>query len=391
MSTRKLAITFLFSLALLLALTAPSSSTLISPASVHHRDHANLNRMIKIRAASPAVPRQLVNSIPPINVPPLSTSTAAAAAPTSTSDTPSAAPQSSSPVAAPRSSSTPAPAPAPSPAPPSASGSQIPSPSASSTLLQSPVAPTSSSTPAAGTTPTTTAVAPVATTPSASSPGSPGSPSISNAPASSTVKSVSLTVVNGKTISVDSITVTSHVPAASSTTVTPAQLGASSLSHTTIKIIIALAASVGGCAIIWTIIRKWKFRPSDKFEDRLEPVNWQPTEHDSSLPTVRRMISNASSFHSAGHDNIMGLGRSNTTYNANRGLTPLPEHDFTAGPATLAPVGGYADLARGPSPQPQMQETDALQRGPSFNRGEDNYYQAPPPVYGMPNGYEHNY
>ena len=66
----------------------------------------------------------------------------------------------------------------------------------------------------------------------------------------------------------------------------------------------------------------------------------------------------------------MGLARSDSGagYNA-RNLSPIPDHDFTAGPA--APVGGYADLARGPSPQPPMQE--ALQRGPSINRAYENY------------------
>ena len=120
--------------------------------------------------------------------------------------------------------------------------------------------------------------------------------------------------------------------------------------------------------VVWTIIRKWKFRPSAQFGDRLEPVDWQPAEHDAGLPTLRRGPSNASSFHSAGHDNMMGLD-SGAGYNPDRNLTPIPDHDFTAGPAV--PVGGYADLARGPSPQPQMQE--ALQRGPSVNHGYENY------------------
>jgi hypothetical protein len=161
------------------------------------------------------------------------------------------------------------------------------------------------------------------------------------------------------------------------------QVGGSSLSHTTLTIIIVLAASVGGCAIIWTIIRKWKFRPSAEFEDRLEPIDWQPTVHDSGLPTHRRVPSNASSFHSAGTEHG-GLARSGSqngaaTYNNNvpaRSLTPLPEHDFTPGAATLAPVGGYADLARGPSPQPQMQESN-MQRGLSVNRGYDPFSPVP--------------
>ncbi len=138
--------------------------------------------------------------------------------------------------------------------------------------------------------------------------------------------------------------------------------------------------------IIWTVIRKWKFRPSAQFEDRLDPVDWLPTEHDSG-PPVRRMPSNASSFHSAGHDNMTGLSRSDSGagagYNAGRSLTPIPDHDFTAG-ANLAPVGGYADLARGPSPQPPMQE--ALQYGPSVNRGYENYQGG----NGVRAAYDHN-
>ena len=69
---------------------------------------------------------------------------------------------------------------------------------------------------------------------------------------------------------------------------------------------------------------------------------------------------------------MLGLSRSDSGvgYNAARNLTPIPDHDFTAGPAV--PVGGYADLARGPSPQPQMMQ-EALQRGPSVNRGYENY------------------
>jgi hypothetical protein len=54
----KLAITFLFSLALLLALATPSSANVMSPESPRRRDHPNLNRMIKMRAAALPVARQ---------------------------------------------------------------------------------------------------------------------------------------------------------------------------------------------------------------------------------------------------------------------------------------------------------------------------------------------
>jgi len=104
----------------------------------------------------------------------------------------------------------------------------------------------------------------------------------------------------------------------------------------------------------------------------MQPIDWQPTSNpDDGLASARRRLSNASSFHSGtGHGNIdniagRGLGYGATMDHSND-LAPLPDHDFTPGAATLAPVGGYADLARGPGPQPQMQQ--ALRRGPSSNR-----------------------
>ena len=56
MSIRNLAITLICFLAVLLALTRPSSANALSPDSPHRRDHVNLNRMMKIRV--PSIPRQ---------------------------------------------------------------------------------------------------------------------------------------------------------------------------------------------------------------------------------------------------------------------------------------------------------------------------------------------
>lgn len=133
----------------------------------------------------------------------------------------------------------------------------------------------------------------------------------------------------------------------------------SKVTKTTLTVIVAVAASIGGVALAWTLFRKWKLRPSSNFDERMQPIDWQPTgPEDSGIPGHRRAGSAAShgSFHSGeGHG-----------YGSNRGpagIDALPEHDFTAG-ASLAPVGGYADLQRGPSPQPSMSE---LSRGTSLN------------------------
>jgi hypothetical protein len=137
--------------------------------------------------------------------------------------------------------------------------------------------------------------------------------------------------------------------------------------------------------IIWTVIRKWKFKPSSSFEDRMAPIDWNPNEKEAGLDipgTHRRPNSMASSFHSGsghGHDeNVAGRGMAGG-YGAtsNDGHSSVPEHDFTAGPSHLAPVGGYADLARGPSPGPYD-----FARGPSpqpqMHEAAHNYdYGAP--------------
>ncbi|KAG1846847.1 hypothetical protein F4604DRAFT_1816024 [Suillus subluteus] len=146
--------------------------------------------------------------------------------------------------------------------------------------------------------------------------------------------------------------------ASSSASATPSSLSSSStgITHTALIVLIVIATSVGGSIIIWTIIRKWKFGKSSSFDDRMQPIDWQPSndnDDNGGIPGLNRRNSTASSFHSgSGH---AGIGA--TT------LNPIPDHDFTPGPAHLAPVGGYADLARGPSPQPMMQE---LARGPSY-------------------------
>ncbi|KAI0271417.1 hypothetical protein BC834DRAFT_859369 [Gloeopeniophorella convolvens] len=362
---RNLAITLFFSLALALTLAGPSHANGIS-SPAHRRDHVSLKRMIKMRAppagdppaagqgssnqptdglgtvgagANPPPPGSPDNGTGSSSSSGTSTSESSTSSTSSTSTTSSSTTSSTSSTSSSTSSTT--------------SSTTSSSSSSTSTSSTSSTPTSSSTTSSTSSTPPPTSDTPPPTQPPAT-PTPPATPV--NTPAS-----------------VDSVTLTSHIAAASTTPNSDndaSQSGSSSLSHTTLKVIIVLASVVGGSALIWTIIRKWKFRPSAQFEDRLEPINWQPTDHESGLPTHRRVPSNASSFHSSGHDHG-ALSRSNSQGGApsdiHRSLTPLPEHDFTAG----APVGGYADLARGPSPQPPMQE--ALQRGPSITRGYDNY------------------
>lgn len=155
------------------------------------------------------------------------------------------------------------------------------------------------------------------------------------------------------------------------TTTSPTSSGATNLSassstdkkvtKTTLVVIISIAGSVGLIFAAWTLFRKWKLRPSKNFDDRMAPIDWQPTnDNDDGLPRHRRLsAASHGSFQSGNGHDAFAPG------NGSAPLNPIPDHDFTAGASTLAPVGGYADLQRGPSPGPQMGE---LQRGQSMSR-----------------------
>ncbi|KAF5323498.1 hypothetical protein D9611_005755 [Ephemerocybe angulata] len=122
---------------------------------------------------------------------------------------------------------------------------------------------------------------------------------------------------------------------ASSTTVPQLSGAAAQKSSNIMTILVAIAASLGGVAILWTVFRKWKLGSSKRFEERLQPIDWKSPSHDDGLPASHPRRNSGSSFNS-------GRSRGN-------GLSPL-EHDFTAGPSGVSPVGGYADMSRGPSP-----------------------------------------
>ncbi|KAF8528269.1 hypothetical protein JB92DRAFT_801553 [Gautieria morchelliformis] len=166
------------------------------------------------------------------------------------------------------------------------------------------------------------------------------------------------------------ITLTTTTPAASATA-SPASASGSvtKLQRNTIIILVAIGASIGAAGIIWTIIRKWKFRPSSSFEDRMQPIDWQPTTEPHEDRDMTERLSRNGSTRSHGSftsGNNHGSNHDNLTVD-------LPPHDFTPGAAHLAPVGGYADLQRGPSPQPD------LHRGPSFRTPGDYQYEIPNP------------
>ncbi|PFH54815.1 hypothetical protein AMATHDRAFT_44605 [Amanita thiersii Skay4041] len=197
----------------------------------------------------------------------------------------------------------------------------------------------------------------------------------SSAATSSVTDPATSSIASSSTKPRSTLTQTETLGAATPTSSLQPQSANSKAGKTTFTVIIIIASVAGGVTILWTIFRKWKLARSSKFDERLQPIDWQPTTETDGR---HRPTSVASSFHSAGHSagtvtghgggygpgSDHGHGSSDHGHPSN--LAPLPDHDFTPLPSSRAPVGTYADLARGPSPQPQIHDNYA--RGPMFNR-----------------------
>ncbi|KAJ8509421.1 hypothetical protein ONZ45_g8413 [Pleurotus djamor] len=171
------------------------------------------------------------------------------------------------------------------------------------------------------------------------------------------------------------ITRTQSQTAVAQETETPPQVsGAAKTKSNVLTILIAVAASVAGVAIIWTIFRKWKLARSSKFDERLQPIDWQPTTPDEGIIPAHRRVTSDTSFQSGSnhHDNNFAGRGASGGYGATSDNGHGSDYGHNASAydhgQRLAPVGGYADLARGPSPQPQMQQVN---HGSAF--GQPNY------------------
>ncbi|CCO28315.1 hypothetical protein BN14_02310 [Rhizoctonia solani AG-1 IB] len=176
---------------------------------------------------------------------------------------------------------------------------------------------------------------------------------------------------------------------------------------------------------IWTVIRKWKLSPSEKFDDRMQPIDWTPppanggvTEQAIEEKSKHRRVGSSASH---GSFTSGGVPQSDQGHGAKAGMYADPQHahgyppqdfppphDFTAGATQPGGYGqyypdqqyaagpGYADLQRGPSMSESTYSHGAgVSRGLSYSRGHGAYDSQsgaiPPPMpnpYGGEYGYE---
>ncbi|EGG12699.1 uncharacterized protein MELLADRAFT_101196 [Melampsora larici-populina 98AG31] len=96
---------------------------------------------------------------------------------------------------------------------------------------------------------------------------------------------------------------------------------------TTLKIVLPIVGGIGALYILWTVIRKWKFRPSRKFEQRLDgydvfeprPPSFVEKSYDRNYPSHSEFYSmnHTENGSSAGHsdyynDGVQGSGSGHT-------------------------------------------------------------------------------
>ncbi|KAB5588792.1 hypothetical protein CTheo_7765 [Ceratobasidium theobromae] len=219
--------------------------------------------------------------------------------------------------------------------------------------------------------------------------------------------------------------VTTVAPAAAASESAAAKAKTAKITRNTIISLVVVASCIGGAIAIWTVIRKWKLSPSERFDDRMQPIDWTPPNgtHEDSIEEKskhRRAGSGAShgSFTSAAMGpSEQGHGAKGSVYNDSQhghgyGAQPQdfpPAHDFTAGAMQPGGYGqyyggqqyagapGYANLQRGPSVSESTYSHGAsVARGLSYSRAHGAYEAQPgagavPPLpnpYGGEYGYE---
>ncbi|KAG8691065.1 hypothetical protein FRC11_007088 [Ceratobasidium sp. 423] len=290
-------------------------------------------------------------------------------------------------------------------------------------ILGSSTSATSSTVSSRSTTPPTSSAAPT----SSASPTSQAPQPSSQAP----VESPSLNLAtpppaasasHSQSVSVNYIYSTQVAEASASASAAAAKAKTEKITKNTIISLVVIAACIGGAIAIWTVIRKWKLSPSEKFDDRMQPIDWAPppangTPEDAIEEKSKHRRAGSGASH--GSFTSGGVGQSEQGHGAKGGMYAEsqyghgygtqpqdfpPPHDFTAGAAQPGGYGqyyagqqyaggpGYADLQRGPSMSESNYSSGAnVSRGLSYSRGHGAYDSQSGAVPPMPNPYGGEY
>lgn len=107
------------------------------------------------------------------------------------------------------------------------------------------------------------------------------------------------------------------------------------------------ASVVGLAAIIWTAIRKWKLRPSKRFDSRMQPIDFSPDNRELGDDFLEKTLHRSASNASADRQRQQFVADLDHENNLTAGV---PEHDFTAGSGHAA--AGYPVYDQYGNPHP---------------------------------------
>ncbi|WVQ72804.1 hypothetical protein IAR50_002364 [Cryptococcus sp. DSM 104548] len=207
---------------------------------------------------------------------------------------------------------------------------------------------TSSSVAASSTTPSTSSIVPSTTTSSSSSASASSSatPSTTTVAQSTTSAATSSSATRASSTTDHStvvlVTTASRSSSSASSTATSANdstdsSSSSGLSKGALVAIIVVASIVGLVIIGWTAFRKWKLRPSNRFGNKMQPIDFSPQndnmDDDFFEKTLHRTASQSSTNRQR-QELVAQLDDPNQ-------VPGVPPHDFTAGAAVGAGVGAY--------------------------------------------------
>ncbi|WWC88494.1 uncharacterized protein L201_003405 [Kwoniella dendrophila CBS 6074] len=150
----------------------------------------------------------------------------------------------------------------------------------------------------------------------------------------------------------------------------------SGLGKTALIAIIVVASVVGAAGIGWTLFRKWKLRPSNRFDKRMNPIDFSPDNGDMNddffEKTLQRTASNSSASRQR-RELVAELDDPNA-------VPGVPTHDFTAG---TAGVGAYAMYNQDPYSHAEQYDYEAAYNQPGqhgYDQNQHGYdqHQYPP-------------
>lgn len=172
--------------------------------------------------------------------------------------------------------------------------------------------------------------------------------------------SLSTTTLTHSTIAL--VTTVSRISSESpSATIAPASSSntKTGIGKTTLVAIIIVASVIGLAGAGWTAFRKWKLKPSNRFDQRMKPIDFSPHSDIVNDDFLEKTLHRTESHTTADRQRQQFMSELEDPNH----IAGIPEHDFTAGAVNAAGHGAYNNYDLDPYTRAEEYEYD-----PSYNQ-----------------------